>query len=767
MKNLLGIVVPVAALLGAAFPVQVRAGEIVGSIQIPRNVARSNSPAVIYVVGRPAGESGGGPSTLVDQRDRAFEPRVQAMALGGSIVFRNSDPESHNVNSQSGCCTFNFMVPPVGATGPTDSEPFTPQKAGLVKLLCNIHPQMRGFVMVCPSAMFAVSEADGSFRITDVPDGSHRVVIWQESCKQVTRELEVQGSTRLDLELEGAAAESAPNGFVTRAAVPWSQVLRDIAAKLSMAVQIAENSRSAAEADRWALDAYFECFEASELETAVLLYRGEERKFVLERMFARIRRPMLGDLAAGKTDAETVRAAVTELCSEIDQDIRELNRAGVLDRSSINSNDSIAARVAANSRSAPAVETVLVQLRNAFSEVESLANAGNSAAAAAALADAYFQVFHQIEPMLVASNFAEMRQIESRFLELRGSIQAGLPADAVRTDLASLWADVDHASRPLVRGNSAGLASVLNRFWNAFLILTREGVEALLIVTALLLYLDRSRRPEGKRLIYGGIIVGLVATAFTWAVLQWVIAQSGIAQETIEGISALAAGAVLFYVSYWLLSKSEAARWQQFLSRQVDRHLSTGSKWALGVAAFLAIYREGAETILMFQPMWVHPTAREFGGMIAGIAAATLALAAIFWGLRYASFRMAIRPFFRVTGTLLFALAVVFAGRGVAELQEARVLAISPLPASLYNAIMAIPSVIRDACGITPNAQALAIQGIILTGAVLSLVSLWLAPSPSDPTKSIQLSVPKSDEPRRSRLSPAADSERTYATQQS
>src|SRR5262245_11186707 len=136
MKNLVGVVLPLALFLAATQPKCLTAGEIVGSIRIPHGVARSNSPAIIYVVGRPAGDLVDGPPILVDQRDRAFEPRVQAMALGSSIVFRNSDPESHNVNSQSGCCTFNFMVPPISSTGPTDSEPFTPQNAGVVKLLC-------------------------------------------------------------------------------------------------------------------------------------------------------------------------------------------------------------------------------------------------------------------------------------------------------------------------------------------------------------------------------------------------------------------------------------------------------------------------------------------------------------------------------------------------------------------------------------------------------------------------------------------------------
>jgi high-affinity iron transporter len=483
------------------------------------------------------------------------------------------------------------------------------------------------------------------------------------------------------------------------------------------------------QADSWALDAYFECFEASELETAVLLFRGEQRTFVLERMFARIRRPLLADLAAGKVELSVVQAAIDELAREIEQDIRELESKGIMDRAALWSQTGAAPTVAVRRAGAAEVSQVVSELQEAFAKVERLAESGEAPAAAAALADAYFDLFHRIEPTLAAHNFVQMRQIEGRFLELRGKIQSGRFSDSLPTDLQSLYAEIDSASAALRVANAGGLASAANRFGNAFLILTREGVEALLIVTALLVYLERSRRRDAKRWIYGGILVALVATLFTWTLLQWVIAQSDMAQETIEGIAALAAGAVLFYVSYWLISKAEARRWQQFLSRQVDRQLSSGGRWAIGLAAFLAVYREGAETILMIQPMLVQPATSELVGAIAGAVTAALALAAIFWALRFASFRMAIRPFFRVSGALLFTLAVVFAGKGIAELQEARLLAISPLSPALHSLVMALPSALRDALGIMPNVQAMATQATILTGAVLSLASVWVISS--------------------------------------
>jgi high-affinity iron transporter len=580
--------------------------------------------------------------------------------------------------------------------------------------------------------MWALTDARGNFRIKDVPDGRHTLVVWQESSDRYSVELEVAGATRVQVELQASAEAIAPAVMTTgRPVVPWRQVLRQITDKLESAAQLAEATEFVS-ADSLVLDAYFKCFEASELETAVLRFRGEERKFVLERMFARLRR----QLAGGKFEATAYRTAVNELTQAIEQDIRELESKGVMDRTGLGSGTGRVAGSALKPVTSVSVPQVMSELRESFAKVEQLVQDDNASAAARALGDAYFEVFHRIEPMLASHNFVQMRQLEGRFLDLRGRIQSGQFADSVPSDLRSLYSEIDLAAAAVQR-DSTGLASAANRFWNAFLILTREGVEALLIITALLVYLDRSQRPDAKRFIYSGIMVALAATLCTWTLLQWVIAQSGMAQETIEGISALAAAAVLFFVSYWLISKSEARRWQHFLSRQVDKHLSSGSQWAIGLAAFLAVYREGAETILMLQPMLVQPAPSELGGAVAGAVAAAVALTAIFWALRFASFRLAIRPFFKVTGALLFTLAIVFAGKGIAELQEARLLVITPLPSGLHSLVMALPSVLRDALGITPNVQTLAIQATILAGAVLSLASMWVIPS-QEPAKVAQ-----------------------------
>lgn len=220
-------------------------------------------------------------------------------------------------------------------------------------------------------------------------------------------------------------------------------------------------------------------------------------------------------------------------------------------------------------------------------------------------------------------------------------------------------------------------------FWSlvlqSFLILLREGFEAMLVITALVTYLRRQGAQAQIPVIYYGVGIALVASVLTAWVLQSVFQISGGAtQEALEGITMLIAAAVLFYVSYWLISKSESARWQAWIEGQINKALSRGSLFALGFAAFLAVYREGAETVLFYQALAGQVEGQQMA-LALGFAGASVALLALYWVMRSASLRLPIGPFFAVTAGLLYYLAVSFAGNGILELQEAGWVAITPV----------------------------------------------------------------------------------------
>jgi len=201
----------------------------------------------------------------------------------------------------------------------------------------------------------------------------------------------------------------------------------------------------------------------------------------------------------------------------------------------------------------------------------------------------------------------------------------------------------------------------------------------MLVITALVTYLRRQGADQQLPVIYYGVGLALLASVLTAWLLQAIFhINGGASQEALEGVTMLIAAAVLFYVSYWLISKSEASRWQAWIRGQINQALSKGSLFALGFAAFLAVYREGAETVLFYQAL-AGQVDGQWLALLTGISAAALALVAMYWVMRKASLRLPIGLFFAITAGLLYYLAISFAGNGVLELQQAGWIAITPL----------------------------------------------------------------------------------------
>lgn len=165
----------------------------------------------------------------------------------------------------------------------------------------------------------------------------------------------------------------------------------------------------------------------------------------------------------------------------------------------------------------------------------------------------------------------------------------------------------------------------------------------------------------------------------------------------------LLASAVLFWVSYWLIAKSEADRWQRYIQGKVQHAVSSGSGSALAAAAFLAVYREGFETVLFYQALAAGaPAGDPMIGM--GFVAGLVLLGALYAALRQVGIKIPMAQFFLVTGGLLYLMAFIFAGKGVFELQEAGVVGLTPV-----DWAPRIP-----ALGIYPSVETLLAQGVLV-----------------------------------------------------
>lgn len=248
------------------------------------------------------------------------------------------------------------------------------------------------------------------------------------------------------------------------------------------------------------------------------------------------------------------------------------------------------------------------------------------------------------------------------------------------------------------RSSTAGL------FVQSFVLLLREGIEALLIVGALVTLVGRADAGHREREIWWGVGVGIAASLVTAVLLETVFTLGVTQQEALEGITMLVATVVLIFVSYWLISKVEARRWQGFVQSQVNRALSSGSIFTLGFAAFLAVYREGFETVLFYKALVISADGTGTAALVAGGLAGAAGLAAIYWGIASFGLRIPLRPFFALTSAVLLYMAFSFAGKGIAELQGSELVSITFL-----DWVPRLPW-----AGIYPTAQSLALQGIVL-----------------------------------------------------
>lgn len=297
--------------------------------------------------------------------------------------------------------------------------------------------------------------------------------------------------------------------------------------------------------------------------------------------------------------------------------------------------------------------------------------AGDRSAATRLALSAYLDGFEPVEPALEARDKQLLVDVERTMQLYRAAVgdgQADAAADRAR-ELDALFARVETQL-------DAGRADATTSFVGALTILLREGVEALLIVIAMVAFLRKAEQPAALRYVHGGWIAALAAGGLTWWVATYVVSISGASREVTEGVSSLFAAVVLLSVGLWMHQKSSAGRWQAYLKGQLSAALTQRSAWALFALSFIAVYREVFETVLFFSALAAdgHGSA-----LLAGLATGLVLLAVIAYIFLRTSARMPIGKFFSISSILVATLAVVLVGKGVAGLQEAGWLAATPI----------------------------------------------------------------------------------------
>lgn len=413
-----------------------------------------------------------------------------------------------------------------------------------------------------------------------------------------------------------------------------------------------------------------------------------------------------GAPAPGDPSAAAPAVSLGELANATDEALAERLAAGGVPAGSI------PARIAdLRTRAAfepPPAAKRLDAARDALARAVATYRSGDAREAQRLAVEAYL-AFEPLEPRLRDGDPDLVPRVEARYLDLRRAVRDAAPAAEVERIRSSIESELARAEAQLTGADdSTGVAFVASA-----LIVLREGIEAALLVAAMLALLAKLGRRDAARLVHAGWISAIAAGLLTWWASTRVIAISGAERELVEGVVGCVAAAVLAYTSFWIVSRAQAKRWLDAMRAKLSATLGRGGAATLFGLAFLAAYREAFETVLFLQALIADRgpgAAVPVGlGVAAGAAGLLLAILLLF---RVAK-RIPMSAFFNVSGAMLYALAFVFAGSGVHALIEGGYVEPRPVESLAFLRV--------DWLGIYPDAAVLGVQAAMLLAVAIGL----------------------------------------------
>lgn len=347
----------------------------------------------------------------------------------------------------------------------------------------------------------------------------------------------------------------------------------------------------------------------------------------------------------------------------------------------------------------------LAQVRSLIQQSVETLRAGNRADAYRLARAAYLDHFELIEVPLRVLDPNFTLQTEYRFAQWRSRIQAGAPVAQVEGIVRQLEGDLNEVDAVL---QGPGVLAPLLTTLASFTILFREGLEAILILAALLRYVQ-THQPTLGRPIWLGAGLAVPASVLTWFVLDVVVGLVPLGREVLGALVSLLAFAVLFYVSFWLLQRLETRHWMEFLRSRVWEAVAAGNAASLFLLGFVSVYREGAETALFYQALLLM-VGRLSAWILFGIALAVGVLAVIGWAIFILGARVPVRTFLGIAVTLLMLLSIGMLGNAVWEFQDAGVLPVT----SLLDSFPRLNPFLANLLGLHPSAESLVAQALLL-----------------------------------------------------
>ncbi|MEX3774508.1 FTR1 family protein [Pseudomonas sp. MYb118] len=322
---------------------------------------------------------------------------------------------------------------------------------------------------------------------------------------------------------------------------------------------------------------------------------------------------------------------------------------------------------------------------------------------------AYLEGFELVESSLDNVDANVRKDTEKSLMAFRQSLQDGLPVAEVEQRLDAAKAKLKE-SAGLLGGD--GLSWSLS-YISGLLILLREGLEAILVLAAILAFLRNTGQESAVRSVNAGWGLALLAGLGTWALAAYVIDVSGSQRELLEGATALFASVMVLWLGVWMHDRRHAAAWQDYIKSSL---VGGGGRFGFATLAFFSVYRELFEVILFYETLWLQAGPAGHNAVLAGGATALVLLVGLAWVILRGSAKLPLALFFSINAALLCALSVVFAGHGVKALQEAGIFGTRPVAFFEF-----------DWLGIHADAYSLSAQAVAIIAIVVLYGRSWLA----------------------------------------
>ena len=482
----------------------------------------------------------------------------------------------------------------------------------------------------------------------------------------------------------------------------WQVVYNDIKTALEAAVTAYEKGDKDAAKQQINNKAKFELYRNTKLEEAI-------RRFISggQGIDGDIQKRMGSAIIAINNDisADVLKSNLEELDALIYENVAKLP----MDSGSLATN--VVLPDSAEDDAATDFAPVVANIKAKIAEAIKTYAAKDVVKAMSDAQDVYFDEFEAsgMENKVGAIDVGLKTRIEGNFGEVVALMKAGVSVERLEQAADNLGANLDAALE-----KTSGSSSPWALFLYALTIILREGFEALIIVAAVVAYLLKTGNEKRMSIVYSSLGVAVVLSfVMAWVMNLIFASAAGQKREVMEGAVMLIAVGLLFYVGFWLLSNAGAKKWSKYIQSHVSESISAGSAKALWWTVFLAVFREGAETVLFYQALIFDAKDSAGYSMIAlGFVAGLIVLLVTYYVFKIFAIKIPIKPFFLVTSAIIFYMSIVFVGKGLMEFVEGKIF--------VPTKIDGFPTI--EWLGIYPYYESLVPQVIMIAALIIGVI---------------------------------------------